>query len=130
MNRFRPPPRRNPDGSFEVPYVSRGDWYRTSRNWEGPKFYTAPPSDGNGIRIGKNFFPHQYLGPVHRICYAHPTFVADLVPAPWNPTLLAWLDVWSKGIDYVERVGSLEIEDWRRRGWSDRFLDVKQQPSG
>ena len=71
-------------------------------------------------------WPHTYLGPVHDVSFDDPEFVAVLVPVPWEPTLLGWLNVWSGargGDDYAIRVHDLVVEDWLRRGWNNVFLD-------
>ena len=121
-------PRVNADGSRRTPRASRGDWYRA----RGPqsqvelKFYTAPPSEGHGIQILGKVWPHSFLGPVHEVSYEHPDFVTVLVPVPWEPTLLGWLNVWSGargGVDYAIRVCDGEVATWVLRGWTNLFLN-------
>ena len=120
-------PRYNADGSRD-PCVSRGDWYRA----RGPrssivlKFYTAPPNVGGDQICGGRVRPNSFLGPVHQICNADPELVAVLVPVPWEPTLLGWLNVWGNrdgGADYALRLCDEELDDWRRGGWVNQFID-------
>ena len=59
--------------------------------------------------------PYTYLGPVHDVDYDHPAFVTVLVPLPWAPTVLGWLNVWCGfrgGEVYAVRVCDAEVAGW------------------
>ena len=90
------------------------------------KFYQNPPSQNAPIQLYGRIESDEYFGPVHDFEQTM-RFTTVLVPRHVDSTSrdLAWVNVWSMGIDYAFH---RDVSDWERRGWTNVFVPMQPEP--
>ena len=67
------------------------------------------------------------MGPVHATTRTD-TFVCILVPSIKYRGDLSFVKIWDSGNTFALKVPKTEVDEWKRRGWKDRWVRPGGRP--
>jgi hypothetical protein len=117
---------------MQRPCFQKGDWFCTKNNNNG-RCWLLPPSvnaPARGPYLGGG---GTFIGPVHAVDRTI-RFCAVLVPHPSQQVLPVWVNVWTSenqtgrasNVWFCDQVQGMELDNWRRRGWTDQWMEFDE----